>query len=391
MTPLPTRVVHASTAHGSADNRIRHKECAALAANGYTVTYLCRSQPDSPTSSSTTPRPRSQTDTVTTVALPARTSRMSRALLGSIDIWRQLTRIEPEILHVHDPELIPLAALWRTTKKKVAIYDAHEDLALQITGKTYIPRPLMGITRLFGRSLEIMASLTLNAVVVANPHHQRHFPPAKTQLVQNFPWRSDFGGPATSVQPRATTTDFVYIGAVSVNRGSLAMADGASRQGASLLVAGAIGDAESSRALVRPGITTLGPVNASRIPEILRSSRAGLALLKPLPNYLEAQSTKIYEYMAAGIPFIASAFPNWKSQLDQYKAGIFVDPLDEGEISEAMRWIVENPQSAREMGRRGREASTRWFTFEGQAEGLLSLYSRLTVPYDRRRGVDHHD
>lgn len=391
MAQLPTRVVHASTAHGSADNRIRHKECVALASEGYNVTYLCRSHPQSTTPDVSAQTPEFNQQVVHTVPLPSRRSRISRALLGSIDVWKQLKRIQPHILHVHDPELIPLAALWRGATRRIAIYDAHEDLSLQVVGKDYIPRPLLGAARLLGRSLELLAAFTLDAIVVANPHHQGHFPPAKTQLVQNFPWRTSFEVSYTAPRACEARQDFVYVGAVSVNRGSLAMSNGATRSGASLLVAGPIGDAASREVLARPNITTLGAVNASKIPDILRRSRAGLAILRPLPNYLEAQSTKIYEYMAAGIPFIASSFPNWKEQLEGYKAGIFVDPLNDKEISEAMLWILDNPKLAQEMGDRGREASHRFFSFEEQAQGLTALYSHLTLRDVSQDSVGLHD
>ena len=45
------------------------------------------------------------------------------------------------------------------------------------------------------------------------------------------------------------------------------------------------------------------------ISEILSDSIAGIVTLKPIINYLDSLPVKMFEYMAAGLPVIASDFP----------------------------------------------------------------------------------
>lgn len=59
-------------------------------------------------------------------------------------------------------------------------------------------------------------------------------------------------------------------------------------------------------------VIELGHVNRSEVKEILAKSMASLVLFHPEPNHINAQSNKMFEYISAGLPVIASNFPLWK-------------------------------------------------------------------------------
>lgn len=46
-------------------------------------------------------------------------------------------------------------------------------------------------------------------------------------------------------------------------------------------------------------------------------ARCGFVLYQPAANHFEAQPIKMFEYMAAGLPFVASDFPLWKKIVDE--------------------------------------------------------------------------
>ena len=103
----------------------------------------------------------------------------------------------------------------------------------------------------------------------------------------------------------------------------------------------------------------------------------GLAVLEPIPNYLESYPTKIFEYMSMGIPSIVSDFPLYREIIEKYQCGILVDPLDAGSIAEAIIRLMDNPDEAAEMGARGKEAVRFHFSWESEQEKLIEFYSRL--------------
>jgi hypothetical protein len=85
----------------------------------------------------------------------------------------------------------------------------------------------------------------------------------------------------------------------------------------------------------------------------------------------------MFEYMAAGLPVIASDFPLWRQIVDGAGCGLLVDPLDPVAIADAMQWILEHPAGAEAMGRRGRQAVEEKYNWEREAEKLIGLYERL--------------
>jgi glycosyltransferase involved in cell wall biosynthesis len=107
---------------------------------------------------------------------------------------------------------------------------------------------------------------------------------------------------------------------------------------------------------------------------MLGQVRMGLALFHPVPNHTEAQPNKLFEYMSAGIPVIASNFPLWRRVVEDTQCGLLVDPLDLKEITEAIQWLLEHPIEAEEMGKRRQEAIRKHFNWDNEANKLLVPY-----------------
>jgi glycosyltransferase involved in cell wall biosynthesis len=172
-----------------------------------------------------------------------------------------------------------------------------------------------------------------------------------------------------------------YQGAISWERGLREMVAAVAQADRRLLLAGAYSD-EMDRTAVRqlPGweaVEELGTLDRSRLWAIMCRCRIGLVLFHPCPNHMEAQPNKLFEYMAAGLPVIASNFPMWRELVEGCRCGICVDPMDSKAIAKGITWLFDHPEEADKMGQRGREAIREHFNWESEARKLLALYDSL--------------
>ena len=85
----------------------------------------------------------------------------------------------------------------------------------------------------------------------------------------------------------------------------------------------------------------------------------------------------MFEYMAAGIPIIASNFPAWAKVIEKHHCGISVDPTNPKAIADAITYLYEHPDEARQMGERGRSAVINEFNWDNEKVKLEDLYSHV--------------
>ena len=110
---------------------------------------------------------------------------------------------------------------------------------------------------------------------------------------------------------------------------------------------------------------------------LLRRAKIGLVLTHPVSNHLKGQPVKLYEYMSAAIPVIASNFPLWCEIVEGSGCGLVVNPLDPRAIADAVIYLLDNQEEAEKMGLRGRRAVETRFNWDQEKEKLFQCYSVL--------------
>ena len=365
------KVCHISTVHPWDDIRIFHKECISLVEAGYEVILII-------------PHTQDETvDGVRVINLPRAKNRFQRMVGLSFKAFRRAVEQNAEIYHFHDPELIPVGMVLKLFGKRV-IYDVHEDLPRQIENKEWLHPFLRKWIADICECFEWFAGFLLDGIVAVTPTIAGRFPPKKTWLVQNYPRLgelvSDKSEPVSARKPV-----IVYIGGITETRGARTMVEAISlvpeKYLVKLFLAGNV-DSESLLAGLRklPGwarVEFLGWQSRKQVADLLGTAKIGLVSLHPTANHINALPIKLFEYMSAGIPVIASDFPLWRKIVEESHCGVLVDPLDPGAIAKAICKLLDNPEEASRMGENGRAACREIYDWKHAAEQLLACYSTI--------------
>ena len=359
------KVCHLSTVHPADDARILYKECVSLAQAGYDVSLIV---------------PRAGDDVISGVrrlALPKPASRGERiSRTAAALFWRARTQ-NADLYHFHDPELFGVGLALKALGAKV-VFDSHEDLPRQLGGKPWIPAQLRGPAAWLAERIEDGGARWLDAVIGATPTITARFAARglRATTVNNYPILGELSGPAAPYADRPEAA--LYVGGVTAIRGAREMVAAAAQAKTPLRIAGPVSGAGLSAELrAAPGVDLLGVLDRAGVGEALRSARLGLCVLWPQPNYLESTPVKLFEYLAAGLPVVASDFPRWRELIGDSDSVRFVDPKDPNAIAAAIHWILSHPAEAQAMGERGRahvHAGYHWGVEEAK---LLALYAEL--------------
>ena len=239
------------------------------------------------------------------------------------------------------------------------IYDVHEDVPRQNLSKPYIPAVLRKPISAMIEALEAFSARRFDGIVTATPFINRRFLElgANAVNVNNYPLVSELYNAENQWSKKEKVV--CYVGCIAQIRGTFEMVDAIGKTKYRLLLAGNIeSNIETSlkQMLGWRQVEALGFVDRQGVMTTMDRSMAGLVLLHPKINYINAQPVKMYEYMAAGIPVIASNFSLWREIVEGAKCGICVDPLNPKEIAKAIQFIIEHPAEAEQMGKNGRRA-----------------------------------
>lgn len=362
------RVVHLTSVHPPFDIRIFSKECRTLAQAGYD-THLVAAHDG----------PQTEVDGVHVHSVPKAKGRAERMTKTVAAVLRKAMELRGDIYHFHDPELIPAGIRLKAAGASV-IYDCHESTPLQIASKYWVPKPLRGPVASFARGAEFLAGKSFDRIVAATAAIADGFPAGNTTVVQNFPHIGELTSRAPT--PHAERPAHVcYLGSITKIRGLEEMVRAIGLTEARLQLAGNfVPEGLDREAEGYPGwdqVDALGYRSRAEAADLLDSSRAGLILVHPLPNHIAAQPNKLFEYMSAGLPLIASDFPLWRKIVIGEDCGLVADPMDPSAIAKAIQTILTDPEDAERLGRNGRRAVEEKYNWAKESQKLLGIYEDL--------------
>ena len=380
------RILHVTTVHQPLDTRIYYKEVRSLADNGYDVRLA------------TTVERIDRHDGVTLLPLGSREGPRARRILRGVRALFTILSNRDAIVHIHDPELLLVAALPAFAGTRL-VYDVHEFYLERIGASEWLPAPLRAVARGLYDAVERFVLPRFAGVVVVSeamrPRYERFVPAHRVALVRNFPnlAAGDLERARASEHPLGGTRYVVHTGGASRLRGFADLVAAAERLrelGSDLRIVN-LGESdlsqygESERTALLERARKAGVVMGGIVP--YREAHVWLAhaTLAYLPledteNNRRGMPNKLFEYALFGLPVVASDIGRVAEIVRETGAGTLV-PIGEGRLhGDAIAAIADDGVRRAALAAAATQAAS-VYSFAGEFDRLRSLYDRIdTAP-----------
>ncbi len=302
--------------------------------------------------------------------------------------------LNADVYHLHDIQLINILKKIKKFKNRPkVIYDAHEPYPITITDREAENVFQRLFNKLYSKYInyrEIKLTGFSDVIItteenVAN-RFKKHTKETPVEIIYNYcNWSvNDFR------DSEKTDYDFIYAGGIRLRRGAMemlkavkALKDEDIRAG--LLIVGTVIDRGleetmkqyinkenlSDRVALKP------PVQYTEVMKLYKASRFGIALFNDQKVNQTILPIKILEYIAFGLPVLASDTGHIGRITKKYNTGIAVNPKNIAEVATAMKKLLFDHDLYKTQKRNCLKLYKDDFNWSNMGKKLHAIYSGL--------------
>lgn len=371
------KVLHLTHTDIETDSRIL-KEMGALDAVGYEVFGLGIELEEGAAKSTVVFSPN-----IDTISLRSRQftflPRTLRHLLSMCELALKMLpraiRIRPDVVHCHDTLVLPLGVMIKWLTRAKVVYDAHE-----------LESDRNGITKFQGKLIllvEVSFWRFVDALIVVSPSIQAWYldkvGPKPSAVILNSPLfeKSQVSDDSYLRVKFNIPTDspiFIYVGILGKGRGlelvAQAFLNSDIKSHVVFLGFGELSSQLEHLAELNEKFHVHIAVPHSQVVPIVKSADFGLCLIEnvSLSDYF-CLPNKLFEYCFAGVPVLASNFPDIKILVEEHKIGRCCDL----QLENVVKTIQEMEASEVDFSFNNLQI----LTWQSQERKLLDLYKKL--------------
>jgi glycosyltransferase involved in cell wall biosynthesis len=368
------RICHLSSVHLAYDTRIYYRLCKSLTSQYEVYLLACDGQKD-----------KFDEDDVNFIPYPRYKNRIFRVFTSWILVLIKALKINAKLYHIHDPELIPTALFLRLIGKKV-IFDIHENVAEDIFDKEWIKFPRLYYN--FFAFYEWFVVRTCYIFLAEKSYEKRYAKIAKRySVVYNY---CDLKFFEKFKSEERDPKKLFYCGILFENRGVLQIAEAIhllEKEKGMKVEFHCVGELYYELRIkleslpyyetIKDRLFFYGRKKLGEAYEIGRNCGIGMSIIHRMSNSVESYPTKLFEYMACGMPSIVSNFPLYESIVKKEGCGLSVNPKSGKEISEAVFTLNSDVDLYRKMSKNGSDVVEKSFNWETEKKKVLKVYKEL--------------
>ena len=293
-----------------------------------------------------------------------------------------------DVVVAHDLDTLPVAARAAGRSGARLVYDSHELFLEQATEP-----PRSTLTRRLQRAFERRLIRRADQVITVNrsiaAELAGRYGIARPAVVRNLPaWAQGHEAPVDLRKQLGLPGHMpiaIYVGGLSSGRGLEQLAASAGElPGVAIVFLGPAspefserlhGIAAATGASER--VKLLSPVPAREVTRWAAGADVGVVPYRNtcMNNYLSLPN-KLFEYLAAGLPVVASNFPELRRVVTEHGIGDTCDPDDPSDIARAVRGVVSNPRRLEQLGSAATRAAAE-LTWDREKMVFLQVFDEI--------------
>lgn len=359
------------------DHRYYHKQIPALISTGFNVSYMVREQEGLDNAD------------VNIIALKKQVANNARKT-GGLNLFLKIAASDFDAIQICNIELLPLGIMISVLTKKKVFYDCREDhFHAMLHSKVWFPKP---VRYLFGSSVKILEYISgklFKGFIDSDPaiYSMHSFvKDSKKMIFYNMALESQF----KNLSLDNKKIDFTVLGSMSVRTGVLDVvkAIGFLKKRGHKATLKLIGDPTFDEELwaqiqevikkfdLSDQIKVTGRVPYKKVPLELEDCKIGIIPLLDLPKFRNNIATKQFEYMAAGLPIIASDLPPQNIFIKSGFNGLFYTPGDVEQLAEHMISLYQSDDLVSKLCANGRNMALTEWSSETQQKKYVEFYNK---------------
>ena len=292
------------------------------------------------------------------------------------------------LVHFHDIDLLPLMAL--ISFYRPVVYDVHENYGDEVMRRAPFPVPVSKLLKHFVMKLQFALSIWIRNVVLVSPYQDMDFGHSRYNKIhlQNYPSLKLLKLAADDYANRDDTV--VFIGAQHVNNGSMLLLDiiklmKRRHPGLKFILVDMFSSSKFKEMFMdgvrkyrlNQVIKLVPKVRSDKIMTILNRATIGISPNLRVKQQIKGIHTKIYEYMAAGLPVVASDLPQQVEVIQNNEAGLLAQPENPMSFVKAIETLLENRVLAKKLGSNGQRQFKRKYSWEALMPRLNNYYDKI--------------
>ena len=316
-------------------------------------------------------------------------------LITVVEAASKVIRIKPDVCHFHDLDFVIMVPVIRMLHRTKIVYDAHEVYPESMLISPNIPQFFRFLAAWIVDRIEKFCAHYCSLIVTADLPNSQSFLRTGVPVVTlfNYPPLSLFEPKLKRIEELGSSflrrRILIYQGTMSRDRGLFHMLNGLcllkEEVPEVLLLLVGLNDAnlrleadEQIQLLQIDNYVHIIPwVPHTDIVNYIALAEIGLVPWLSSEKNCKNIPIKVFEYMACGIPLLASDISSIAYYINASRAGIVYEPNDAKAFANAAKRMLDDPLMRQSMSKAGRKSVERLWNWGEMEKILLNEYGNL--------------